>query len=89
MIGFFESGHVGFESIQDEDVLSFQRDLRLSLSIGQPTPSPKASRMKKNRQCHKGILLIRRASGITNSVVHSGHFTHFYLTGLKKTSLVF
>jgi hypothetical protein len=41
--------------------------------------------MNSNKAGQKIIRLIRQASGIANSVDHTGHFAHFYLTGLKKT----
>jgi len=35
MVGRFEDGHVGFEGMQDQDVVSVQRVLRLNLGMDQ------------------------------------------------------
>jgi hypothetical protein len=45
--------------------------------------------MDSNKAGQKVIRLTRQASGIANSVSDTGNFTHFYLTGVKKTRSVF
>jgi hypothetical protein len=45
--------------------------------------------MDSNKAGQKVIRLTRQASGIANSVSDTGNFTHFYLTGRKKTRSVF
>jgi len=101
MVGLDVEGHVGFQGMQDQDVLSAERVLSLSLGHGAARDADEqdaekqegAESRSKQSEEKQGVTELHPSDSVSkrhaDSFVNAGHFTHFYLTGLKKTRSVF